>query len=278
MSEFSDALTLRPGEFPGAYAVDISAGWTIGGGINGGLLLAAMARALSDAIGGEGHVDPIVVSAYYLTPTRPGEAMIETDIARKGGSSSVGSAAMVQYDEAGRREERMRITGSFADLGKLPQEGSSGLTPPQLPPIEECVGSEDAPSGGFASAPLLKRTTLRMDPSRIGWALGEPSGKGEISAWFRLADGHEPDPFVLLFACDALPPVSMDLGHPGWAPTIEFTVMVLAKPAPGWLRIRHYTEHTAAGHFVEDCQVWDSADTLVAQSRQLARIPRPVKK
>lgn len=278
MSEFSDALTLRAGEFPGAYAVDLSAGWTIGGGINGGVLLATMAKALSDAIGGEGHVDPIVVSAYYLTPTRAGEAMIETDIARQGGSSSVGTAAMVQYDEAGRREERLRITGSFADLSKLPQEYTTTLSPPQLPPIEECVGSKDAPSGGFASAPLLERSDLRMDPATVGWALGDPSGKGEIAAWFRLADGHEPDPFVLLFACDALPPVSMDLGHPGWAPTIEFTVMVLAKPAPGWLRIRHYTEHTAAGHFVEDCQVWDANDTLVAQSRQLARFPRPAKK
>lgn len=275
MSEFEDALTLRDGEFPGSYAVDISSGWTIGGGINGGLLLAVMARAMSDALGGRGHTEPLAVSAYYLSPTRPGPAMVETDIARQGGSSSTGSAALVQYADDGRREERIRAMGSFTDLSRLPSEATTRLTPPDLPPVEQCVSKDDAPAGSpVPDAPLLERTDVRFDPASAGWAMGQPSGRGLIQAYFRLADGQEPDPFVLLFACDALPPVSMDLGRYGWAPTIEFTVNVVARPAPGWLRIKHYTEHTAAGHFVEDCQVWDSADTLVAQSRQLARMPR----
>ncbi len=73
---------------------------------------------------------------------------------------------------------------------------------------------------------------------------------------------------------DALPPVAFDLGRPGWAPTLELTVHVRAKPAPGPLRVRHATRNVAGGHFEEDCEVWDSADRLVAQGRQLARMPR----
>jgi hypothetical protein len=75
---------------------------------------------------------------------------------------------------------------------------------------------------------------------------------------------------------DALPPVTFDLGMPGWAPTLELTAHVRARPAPGWLKVRHATRNLAGGMFEEDCEVWDSTGRLVAQSRQLARQPRPV--
>ena len=76
-------------------------------------------------------------------------------------------------------------------------------------------------------------------------------------------------------AVDALPPVTFNLGIMGWAPTLELTAHIRAKPAPGWLRLRHHTRNIAGGMFEEDCEVWDSADRLVAQSRQLALLPRP---
>ena len=56
---------------------------------------------------------------------------------------------------------------------------------------------------------------------------------------------------------------------PGWAPTLELTAHVRAGPAPGWLKVRHATRNLAGGMFEEDCEVWDSAGRLVAQSRQL---------
>ena len=58
-----------------------------------------------------------------------------------------------------------------------------------------------------------------------------------IRGWLRLADGREPDPLMLLLARDALPPVAFDLGLSGWTPTLELTVHVRARPAPGWLRV-----------------------------------------
>ena len=82
------------------------------------------------------------------------------------------------------------------------------------------------------------------------------------------------DVLALLFVVDALPPVTFDLGLPGWAPTVQLSVHVRARPAPGWAILRHATRNLAGGLFEEDCEVWDSSGRLVAQSRQLARAPR----
>ena len=79
---------------------------------------------------------------------------------------------------------------------------------------------------------------------------------------------------ALLLVVDALPPVTFDLGMPGWAPTLKLTAHVRARPAPGWARVRHATRTIAGGCFEEDCEVWDAEGHLVAQSRQLALLPR----
>lgn len=274
MSEFDDALALTPGDQPDTFNATLDRAWTIGGGINGGLLLSVISNALSQTLGAGGHPDPFSISAYYLAPGRPGPATIETSLIRKGGSISVGSATLVQTDDAGQRVESIKVLATYTDLDKAPTDVDNRKTPPQLPPLEKCILASDAPPEVLKEADLLQRSELRLDPPTAMWALGKPSGQGMIQGWWRLVDGREPDVLALPFACDVLPPASMDLGKIGWAPTLEFTVHVLGKPAPGWLRIKHSTEHIASGHFIEDCEVWDSEDRLVAQSRQLARLPR----
>jgi hypothetical protein len=145
---------------------------------------------------------------------------------------------------------------------------------PELPDVESCVGSSLAPPDFRERAPLLDRFDLRLDPDTVGWAMGRPSGRGVIRGWLRMADGREPDALSLLLALDALPPVTFDLGLPGWTPTLELTAHVRAVPAPGWLKVVHATRNYAGGLLEEDAEVWDSAGRLVAQSRQLARAPR----
>ena len=103
-----------------------------------------------------------------------------------------------------------------------------------LPPLEECVPNTFAPPEFRKDAPLLDRFDMRFHPDQVGWAVGKPSGEGEISAWFRLVDGREPDPIELLMVVDALPPVTFELGRMGWAPTLELTAHVRAPPR-AWL-------------------------------------------
>jgi hypothetical protein len=264
----------RPDE-PGVFDAELGTGWQIGAGINGGMLLATCGAALRETFRADGHPDPVAVSAYYLSASRPGPATLRTHALRRGRSMSTGSVSLVQSDD-GREVERIRALATYGDLGALSGEVRTTATPPDLPPPEDCVPNDLAPASFKAQATLLDRLDLRLDPSCAGWAVGEPSGRGMLRGWLRLADAREPDPLMLLLAVDALPPVTFDFGEVGWTPTLELTAHVRADPAPGWLRVTHATRNYAGGLLEEDCEVWDSADRLVAQSRQLARAPRPV--
>ncbi|MFG2112898.1 thioesterase family protein [Streptomyces sp. NPDC048718] len=270
-SEFDrdTAIALRE---PGVYDAELSAGWTIIQAVNGGYLLALLGRALGDHLP---HPDPFTISAYYLTPSVPGPAVIRAETVRTGRTLSTGQASLFQYAQDGTEVERIRVLASYGDLDTLPDDVRTSATPPAIAPIDQCFGTSDGPTPDIpGSSAITERLDLRLDPSTVGWAIGAPSGKGEMRAWFGLADGRDPDPLSLLLAVDALPPTSFELGLKGWTPTVELTTHIRCRPAPGPLRVSITTRNLAGGFLEEDAEVWDSADRLVAQSRQLARAPR----
>ncbi|GAA4812448.1 thioesterase family protein [Nocardioides caeni] len=250
----------------GRFAVELDAGWAVGAGLNGGYQLSVVGNAIRAAF--PQQPDPIVVSAYYLGPAQAGPATVEVTPRRAGRTVTVG-ADLRQGEDV-----RLTVLATYGDLAAQPDAVATTAEPLVLPPREECRPNSEAPAAIRTLAPLIDRFEMLFHPDQAGWFGGEPTGRGEISAWFRLKDGRQPDPIALLTVLDALPPVTFELGRPGWAPTIELTAHVRALPAPGWLRVRHVTRNIAGDMFEEDCEVWDSADRLVAQSRQLARLPR----
>lgn len=272
-SEFDrdTAVTLRS---PGVYEARLSEGWTIISAVNGGYLLALVGRALAHALP---HGDPFSITAHYLTASRPGPAVIRTDTVRTGRTLSTGQASLLQYADDGTEVERLRVLASYGDLDALSEEVRTSATAPAIPPIEQCFGPQDAPDVRAVpgSNAITERLMLKLDPDTLGWALGAPSGRGEMRAWFGLADGRDPDPLSLLLAVDALPPTAFELGLKGWVPTVELTAHVRCRPAPGPLRVAITTRNLAGGFLEEDAEVWDTADRLVAQSRQLARFTPP---
>lgn len=124
---------------------------------------------------------------------------------------------------------------------------------------------------------FISKIDLRLHPDDAGFTRGMPSGMMRVSGWFKLRDEPVVDTLGLLVAVDAFPPTIFNASLPvGWTPTVELTAHVRARPAPGWLRCVFTTRFVTGGFIEEDGEVWDDTGTLVAQSRQLALLPRPV--
>lgn len=271
-SEFDRDTQVRLRE-PGVYDADLPDGWSVGAGLNGGYLLALLGRALGEALG---RPDPFTITAHYLTGTQPGPAVIRTDAAAPGRSMATGSARLLQTEEDGTEVERIRALATYGDLSALSDDVRTTAKPPQMPPYEHCFGMEHSPEDVEKLPAIIHRFDQRIDPATLGWAIGTPSGKGEMRAWFALADGRDHDPLSLLLAVDGLPSVAFELGIDAWVPTVELTAHIRARPAPGPVRVSLTTRNLAGGYLEEDADVWDSEDRLVAQSRQLAKVkPKP---
>ena len=94
-SEFDRDTSVVLGD-DGTYTADLRPGWVVGGGVNGGYLLASLGRALGATV--PGKPDPIAISAYYLAATTPGPASMATRVVRDGGSVATLAADLRQGD------------------------------------------------------------------------------------------------------------------------------------------------------------------------------------
>lgn len=266
LGEFATAIAVDR-ESDTNFSIELDGEWSVAGAVNGGYLLSIAAQALRS--NSPQAPDPLVLSTYYLGPSQGGRAEISTRLIREGRSSATFAVDLSQ-DEA----PKITALATMGNLAALPDDVATTAMPPELPDPDQCINIAEAPGDFVKSAPLVKRYDMRLDPETAGFAAGRPSGRGLLQGWIRLADGTEPDALSLLAFLDAFPPVMFDLGRFNWAPTMELTAHLRAVPAPGWIRAKLYTRNIAGGMFEEDCELWDSAGRMVAQSRQLARQPR----
>lgn len=262
MSRFGDATAITKID-DGRYEVDLDADYGFAEALNGGYLMAVLGRAAVDA---SAHAHPLATAANFLRVAKPGRAEVHVDTRKEGRTAGTHLVSLVQNGD--RLVDAMITTGTL-DAGTEPDW--AGEAPPPLPALADCTAFHPPSESqrGFAD-----QVDMRFDKATVGWLDGKPSGRPEARAWFRLHDGHEPDAFSLALAVDALPPVALNLGAKGWAPTVELTWHMRAVPAPGWLALHGTGRLLAGGWFDEEVEVWDSAGRLVAQSRQIARVGR----
>lgn len=242
--------------------IDLPDTWAYGAGVlHGGWLLETLAQA---ALEHTGHPHPLAVSAHYVAAPRVGSGDLDVEVLREG--RSVGTLRTRLSQGGHPKVEALITAGTLPDATTAPR--LLDAAPPVLPPREQCV--RNTMPDGVPRNGITEQLDVLLDPATASWTTGSFGGSSEVRAWIRAVDGREPDPLQLLTVADALPPVSFDLGIPGWVPTIELTVLLRAVPQPGWLRVVHRARLVQGGWLDEDCEVWDSADRLVCQARQLA--------
>ena len=254
------------------FDAEVHEAWDIAGNANGGYLLAIIARAVTEATG---KPHPVTMSAHYLAPAHPGPVTVEVEAVRIGGRHATATATL-------RGEDRPLIVAlaTTTDLATAAGPHLVDASPPALPDPEACIDMTPPPAGnpeGPAAGPsnFMSKVELRLHPEDAGFMQGNASGKAQVRGWFRLRGEEQVDPLGLLVAVDGFPPTIFNADLPvGWTPTVELTAHVRGVPPPGWLRCAFTTRFVTGGYLEEDGEVWDAAGRLIAQSRQLALVPR----
>lgn len=258
----TDTRVHRVGE--GRWVAEVLPGYgVIGGSPNGGYLTALAARALA------GELDrphPVTATTHYLDRPTTGPVELRTRTLRAGGRHATGVVEVWQDDR-----QVLQVTGTFTDLARAEGPTHLEIAPPELPPRDECVdlAAQDD------TLPFMHRVRHHATWDSVGFARGEPPGRGLFEGWTRLPDREPVDPIACLFLADAVPPPVLNTGIAfGWVPTVELTVHVRRVPARGWLRMRFTTQALTDGYLETDGQIWDADDRLVVLCRQLALAPR----
>lgn len=256
------------------YAGEIEDGWSIAGNANGGYLISIAARAMRDA---SGRPDPVTLTAHYLRPGRPGAVAVDVEPVKEGKSFSVVRATLSSADGP-----LLALLGTFGTL-HASKDADDGpvlvdAVPPVLPPVEDCVRM---PATDGFPPPFMAKVDLRLHPDDAAFLSGRRSGAARMRGWFAFPHGEGPaehvDTIGLLQASDAFPPTIFNTELPvAWTPTVELTAHVRARPEPGPLRCSFTTRFVTGGFLEADGELWDATDRLVAQSRQLALVPRAV--
>jgi acyl-CoA thioesterase len=253
------------------FATDISPDWRAGRGPHGGYLAAILLRALIESVADDERA-PRSLTIHYARAPEPGPAQISTVLERAGRSLSTLSARMYQGEQL--------IALALAAFS-LPWGGPE-ISDVQVPPVDPPDQSREGVSLIEHGGPQFARH-LVLQPRMHGDVFAGDEQPMEILAWLGLAEPRPIDALSLAFFSDALIPAPyMRLSEPAAVPTVDLTVHFRARtprapgengaaPDPNELCLaRTRTELIHDGFFAEDCTIWASDGTLLAQSRQLA--------
>ncbi|NUT42752.1 MAG: thioesterase family protein [Thermoactinospora sp.] len=261
MGTFADAIAIGA---DGSVTLDPQ--WAVGTKIHGGYLLALLGRAALTGPGTLPHLTAI--SGTFLTAPDAGPARVTAEPLRAGRTTAQIRTQLWQGATL--------CTEAMVTLGTLDDTDPwwSGLDPVDLPDETSCFRTPSQAPGGF-HIPLMDVVEQHLHPEHIGFAFGTPARHGHIAGWQRLADGSDWDPLSLLVALDPVPPVSLDLGIPGWVPTIQLTAYLRRLPAPGPVRVRLSAGDITGERMDETAHAWDSKGRLVGQAIQYAAVRPP---
>jgi Acyl-CoA thioesterase C-terminal domain/Acyl-CoA thioesterase N-terminal domain len=268
---FTEAMTLRavPDVHAGVFEGELNKHWTIGPKVHGGAMVALCANAARTAQG-EDRLEPVAVSANFLSAPDPGEMRLVTSLRKRGRRISVVDVELTQGERTAVHAVVTLGEPEHVAVPLLSANPVLDLMPPQPPDDVAPIGPGHRLAGlvhlgeGCDVRPLLSS----MLPAGEGGA-GRPP---VLQMWAR-PRGVAPDALFAIMCGDLSAPVTFAVDRTGWAPTVQLTAFLRALPADGWLRVICTCTEIGQDWFDEDHIVVDSAGRIVVQSRQLAMVP-----
>ncbi|WP_322857631.1 thioesterase family protein [Mycobacterium shigaense] len=268
---FTDLTTIEP-TGAGTFAATIDPMWTIGSKVHGGCLMALCGAAAHQALG-EVALSPIALGANYLSAPDPGEVRLSTSVRRRGRQVCLVDVELSQRD---RLAVRCTITLGHLDVDPPRHQETHALTGMAAEPGADAIPvNSESPVGQIIH--VSQGCDLRLDPTASGFLDGKV-GPPITRMWLRplVTDEVDPDKAALfaIMAGDISPPVIMQRGFFGWTPTVQLTTYLRRLPSPGWMRVMASSTLLGDTWFEEDHVIVDAAGHIVAQSRQLALLPK----
>ena len=233
-------------------------GWQQGRGAFGGLVVAALVRAVEAQVADGRTLRSLTVA--LCGPTQPGAAEVRTEILRAGNAMTTVAARLLQGEEL--------QAHAVAVLGK-PRPAEFDHTRLQPPPPSRW---QDVPV--LPIAPPLGPHFARYFEFRNTGALPF-AGQTELetSGWIRPLQASERDAAWIAACADAWWPVLFaQVSAPRPMATVAFTLQVLVDPATldpaAPLRYRATTAAVSEGYAVEFRELWTADGRLVALNEQ----------
>ncbi|OLM10699.1 TesB-like acyl-CoA thioesterase 3 [Pseudonocardia sp. Ae717_Ps2] len=259
----------------GRFRARLDGTWAIGDKAFGGLLMVLMAKSgLARLAADEAPApDPLAVAVDFLRAPDLGPVEITTDPLKIGRTVST---VAVRLHQQGRLMLHSTVTAGVLPTDAPRLDDGSALA------VEPDPDALDPASAEGGARGLAAACELRYPRGALPFLRGE-TGPPEMAGWVR-PRGEEPDVLFALMSGDILPPTVFNLGGSlGWAPTVQLTALLRARPAPGWLRVESRSGAVASpsagggvssAQFDEDVTVVDAHGRTVCQARQLALAPQ----
>ncbi|MBJ7470149.1 MAG: thioesterase family protein [Solirubrobacteraceae bacterium] len=250
----------------GRYACAFDHGWSTAAGINGGILMATMVRALQAEIAADRH--PRSLQVQFMRPPAAGPAEIQIELIRQGARATNARVRVTQGD-------KLMVEGlatSFSnDLDVIaewaphpPQVPEPGEMPPRLvDPRMPPVGDHLAYRPAIGPFPFTGEALVPGEPARTG-------------GWLELRESSPVDLALVAFYIDAWWPAALGpITEMSMNPTVELSLHFrTALPPEGLphqpLLLDVRTDASLQGLADEHARLFTADGTLLADAVQLA--------
>lgn len=244
------------------FSIDVPAGWEQGRGAFGGLVVAALTRAVTQR---EPDADRAVraLSLEILAPLLPGRARIRVEELKRGSGVSAFDARLLQ-EEGGSVVVRSRATFTLARARTT--ELDLEASPPEMPPYESLPIAPIGPPLGpvftqhFEFRPTVGIPYSGSADSRVeGWVRMREHSEWGPPEWLAMVDTYWPTPIIRS-------------SSPRPMVTLHFSAHLVEPPPPGPLYFRARASVGKDGFIDELRELFTPDGRLVVSNPQIIAI------